>query len=140
MEIKKITKDNIGEVLDQEGMGFNKEQLSKIKRLLNKVADNLSGKFCSNSSGGGFFHMFFQLKDFTWIGYHNSSGEFTISKPFKTEKSLYNAFWDDDGEKVCMPYKPEKIKRAEFLRASKIIEQWCKEKKCDINFLYPRGK
>jgi len=139
MQIKKITKDNINEVVEQEGFGFDKEQLSKLKRFLKARNFNFSGKFCSNGSGGNFYHMFFQLKDFTWIGYHNGSGDFTMSKPFKTAKSLYNAFWEDE-DNVCIPYRKEKIKKADYLKALEIVEQYCKEKNCDVSVLYPRGK
>jgi len=139
----KLTKDNIAKVVEQEGDKFKSEDLKIIKRTLKKDFNKLSGKFLTLDSGGYFFHMFFQLKDFNWIGFHSSDiNNITItSKPYKTNKSFENAFFGDSYDTITEKYyNPGKIKKADFLAAKKIIVQWCKEKNKDISFLYPRGK
>ena len=119
-EIKKLTKENVAEVLEQEGGGFDSGQLKKAKRFLNRVFDNLSGKFCSMGSGGGFCHMFFQQKDGRWIGMHNvdNGAGYTLSKKaYKTPKSLERAFWEDEDKIIgegC-DYKPQKVSHKTYI-------------------------
>ena len=139
-----LTKDNITDILQMEGLsGFKKDHLIKIGKILKKEFNNLSGKYYSTFSGGGCEHMFFQLKDLRWIGFHNSigiDGGVSVSKkPFKTSKSHERDFFEND-ESNNEDYYPAKVTNAEFLAAEKIIVQWCKEKNKDISFLYPRGK
>jgi hypothetical protein len=134
-----MEKAYIKTLVDNNLIGFDEDEKKKVYKVLNKYADELNGITSSMGSGGNFFHTFFQLKDFTWLGFHNvNPNDVTLSKPFKTSKSLYTAFWDDDGVKVLGNLKPTKITKAEFADAKRVIEQWCKEKKCDLNFLYPR--
>lgn len=92
--MEKITLENIKEVVNQEGAGFSKKQLKNITAILKLIANDLSGKFSSCSSGGNFYHMFFQLNDNRWIWFHSGTGDITISDTFKTVKGVYNAFWD----------------------------------------------
>lgn len=103
-----MDKKLISRLVDIESLGFSKKQSTNCKKTLAKFSDELTGKAFSCGSGGGFFHMFFQLEDKTWLGFHNADGGITLSKPFKTSKSLYTAFWNDEGKKVFIPYKPKK--------------------------------
>ena len=147
----KLTKDNkhlILEILQMEGLGgFEKDHLIKIEKVLKKEFDNLSGKFYSTYSGGGFEHMFFQLKDLRWIGFHNSNvnitgvnGGVTVSKkPYKTQRSHESHFFSDD-ESNNENYFHDKVTKAEYLDAVRVLERWCKQKKQDVSILYPRGK
>jgi hypothetical protein len=136
-----MEKAYIKTLVDNNLIGFNEDEKKKVYKTLNKYTDQLNGITSSFQSGGNHCHTFFQLKDFTWIGFHNANvDDATLSKPFKTSKSLYTAFWDNEGVKVFGSLKPEKISHAEYLNASKVLIQWCKEKNKDISFLYPRGK
>ena len=90
-----LTDENIDQVLLEHGSGFSEEQIKNIHSILKSVMSVLSGLHGSNNSGGGFSHMFFQRKDGTWLGFHNDSGDVTVSKKFKTFLHLYKAFWED---------------------------------------------
>ena len=136
-----MEKAYIKTLVDNNLIGFDEDEKKKVYRTLNKYIDQLNGVTSSFQSGGNHCHTFFQLKDFTWLGFHNANvDDATLSQPFKTSKSLYTAFWDDDGARVFGTLKPKKISNAEYLNASKVLTQWCKEKNRDISFLYPRGK
>ena len=96
---KDITITNYEKVVE-ESYGFSKIQIKNIKFIIKKIINLLSGKIESLSSGGGNAHIFVQLKDNTWIGFHNEFGDITISSPFQTFKKLTDAWNSDDWEKV----------------------------------------
>lgn len=144
-----MKKEDISKFVDGVELigGFNSDHIAKIKRVLRKIAERLTGKTMSTFSGGGYDHIFFQLEDLHWIGFHNSigvDGTPSIStKPFKTAKSLETAFFDGDGDDNKASGKDfcdKKVTKAEFSAAKKVVEQWCKETGNDISFLYPRQK
>jgi hypothetical protein len=84
----------------EESYGFSKIQIKNIKFIIKKIINLLSGQIESLSSGGGNAHIFVQLKDNTWIGFHNEFGDITISSPFQTFKKLTDAWNSDDWKKV----------------------------------------
>lgn len=144
-----MEKQDINKLVDSTRLisAFNSDYVSEMKKLLRKIATKLTGKTMSTSSGGNFCHIFFQLDDFNWVGFHNGDGSdfhpSITTKTFKTAKSLETGFFNDNNETNVvygMDLFPDKITNAEFLNAKKVIEQWCKEKNRDISFLYPRGK
>ena len=100
-QIKTLTKDNIKEVVTQEGYGFDDSQIKNIAAILKLLFGELSGNFESCSSGGNHYHMYFQMKDNRWIWFHSVTGDVTISEKFSTAKGVYNAFWNN-WEKVTM--------------------------------------
>jgi hypothetical protein len=142
-----MKKEDISKFVDGVELigGFNSDHIAKIKRVLRKIAERLTGKTMSTFSGGGCDHIFFQLEDLHWIGFHNSGGVDSTpsisTKPFKTAKSLETAFFEGDGDKASgKDFFTKKVTKAEFLDAEKVIIQWCKENNKDLSFLYPRGK
>ena len=146
--MEKINKYNLADILQMEGLsGFKKDHLIKIEKLLKRELNNLSGKYYTTQSGGGCEHMFFQLKDLKWIGFHNSNDNITgvnggvsvSKKPYKTQRSHERAFFEDD-DSNNENYFHDKVTNKEYLNAVKVLERWCKEKKKDVFVLYPRGK
>jgi hypothetical protein len=93
-QIKTLTKDNIKQVVKQEGFGFGETQIKNISAILKLLIGELSGNFESCSSGGNHYHMYFQMKDNRWIWFHSATGDVTISDKFSTARGVYNAFWD----------------------------------------------
>lgn len=96
----KELKIEILEFLKEESQFFTKKQIKNISLILKLISENLSGKHGSCSSGGGFYHMYFQTKDKRWIWFHSGTGDITISEPFNTAEQVYEALWDAN-EKVC---------------------------------------
>ena len=97
---KEITYNNYEKVIEEINYEFSRIQTKNIKLIVGKIINELSGKYDGFSSGGGISHIFLQLKDNTWIGFHNEFGDITISSPFPTLNKLINAWNSDDWEKV----------------------------------------
>jgi hypothetical protein len=95
MENKKI---KIFEFIDKENLDnilFSKTETNKIKKILKQVLENLSGKFGLAYTGGGCSHLFFQMNDQNWIGFHSATNDITISEKFKNFNELEkNENWD----------------------------------------------
>lgn len=107
---KEMTKPRLNRHIKEQSYFFTESQRLKIRRILTKKLSKLTGKSFSCDSGGYHHHLFFQLKDFTWLGFHNATGDITLSKPYKTSRGLYNAFWHTDNTKVFNLYKDSKTK------------------------------
>jgi len=89
----KLNSKNIHEIVASHSSGFNEKQSKNVISILRNIYPKLSGKFFSCGSGGGHTHMFFQFKNFRWVGFHSVTGDITISSPYKTGGTLYRAFW-----------------------------------------------
>lgn len=134
----KITRENISEIIEKLNYGFGNDHLTKIKKVLLPILNRLTGKTFETGSGGGYAHMFFQLEDFTWIGFHNADGldsEITLSQPFKTSRSLETAFGRDEEKVFGRPFIIEKVSHIEYKealetlnRASEVITLYHKQK------------
>lgn len=128
-----MTKKELKELVIAETFGMSDEQLSIITRILSKEINNLTGEVFATSSGGGCCHVFFQLKDFNWIGFHNtySVEKPTItSKPFKTSKSLENAFFEQDDDIVTSEeFFKARVSKKEYEKALKVVKLYEAQRK-----------
>lgn len=86
--------------IEEHSHGFSPTQTKNIEKIVDAVSSEMTGEIDSLGSGGGFYHIFIQLKDKRWIGFHAVSGDITLSEPFKTIDELYDAWNEDDGMNV----------------------------------------
>lgn len=106
--------------------GFTDKQCKNIKKILTELGPLLTNTYDSFSSGGGFDHVAFKMKDGKWMTFHNVNGDITISrKTYDTPAEFYDAFWED--YENATPYATTTDKE-EFEEVSKLVKQ-IKEKK-----------
>lgn len=96
-------------MIDQEINGFSKKQLKNINLICAGIKSETTGVWDHYHSGGGFYHIFVQLKDKTWVGFHAGTGDITLSDPFDTFDQLMDSWAEDDGMTVTGKY-PENFK------------------------------
>lgn len=93
-----MTSEDIIEILARlEPTGFKRDQIRKITYIAEylNAAGMLEGNFSSISTGGGCYHIFFQLTNNTWVWFHSDSNDITVSDPFKTSRKVHDAFWSN---------------------------------------------
>jgi len=66
--------------LDEHTYGFSSEQCANLARILldDKMKDELTGKIKSHNSGGHFYHIFVEMTDGLWIGFHSVTDSITL--------------------------------------------------------------
>lgn len=78
--------------------GFRNGQQKYIKKIIKGISEQLTGEFVNFGSGGNHWHIFFQLKNDKWMGFHSGGDIITFSRPAKTKKGfiyrLENSDWD----------------------------------------------